>query len=235
MKTQPWPGMLRVTMSPPCARTALRAIESPSPKPVRSRPRRCPNGWNSSPPPSGRPPHSSSTSIRRRASAVRTLRTTRLPGRVYLNALFKMFVTAEASSWGSALTAARRATRLDDELDSPILRLQTGVDGEVVDECLYRHPFTPLELCVQADVRQGTVHEHGQVREAPAQYGPRTPVDGDRASLQDGKREVGGVQHVPNFVRHFAGSFEFISGRAFSRHAAVLGHRFRDGSIETPI
>src|ERR1051325_5188025 len=45
-KIQPWPGMLSTWISPPCSRTACRAIESPRPRPVRSRPRRSPNGWN---------------------------------------------------------------------------------------------------------------------------------------------------------------------------------------------
>ena len=43
MKTQPLSGILRVWMSPPCALTTFRAIESPRPRPVRSRPRRLPN------------------------------------------------------------------------------------------------------------------------------------------------------------------------------------------------
>jgi hypothetical protein len=43
MKTQPLPGMLRMRISPPCARTAFRAIESPRPRPDRSLPRRSPN------------------------------------------------------------------------------------------------------------------------------------------------------------------------------------------------
>jgi hypothetical protein len=34
------PGILHTAMSPPCARTAVRAIDSPSPRPVRSGPRR---------------------------------------------------------------------------------------------------------------------------------------------------------------------------------------------------
>jgi hypothetical protein len=41
MKTQPLPGILRI--SPPCALTAFRAIESPRPRPDRSLPRRSPN------------------------------------------------------------------------------------------------------------------------------------------------------------------------------------------------
>src|SRR5687768_13124317 len=43
MKMQPLPGILRMRMSPPCARTAFRAIESPRPRPDRSLPRRLPN------------------------------------------------------------------------------------------------------------------------------------------------------------------------------------------------
>jgi hypothetical protein len=43
MKTQPLPGILRVLISPPCALTAFRAIESPRPRPDRSLPRRSPN------------------------------------------------------------------------------------------------------------------------------------------------------------------------------------------------
>jgi hypothetical protein len=39
-KTQPLPGMLRVTISPPWAETAFRAMDSPRPSPLRSDPRR---------------------------------------------------------------------------------------------------------------------------------------------------------------------------------------------------
>ena len=42
VKTQPLPGRLRMRISPPCARTAFRAIESPRPRPDRSLPRRSP-------------------------------------------------------------------------------------------------------------------------------------------------------------------------------------------------
>jgi hypothetical protein len=42
LKTQPLPGILRTSISPLCARTAFRAIESPRPSPDRSLPRRSP-------------------------------------------------------------------------------------------------------------------------------------------------------------------------------------------------
>ena len=42
-KTQPLSGKFRIWMSPPCALTAFRAIESPKPRPVRSPPLRSPN------------------------------------------------------------------------------------------------------------------------------------------------------------------------------------------------
>ena len=44
VKMQPFPGMLRTWMSPAFARTAWRAIASPSPRPERSAPRRSPKG-----------------------------------------------------------------------------------------------------------------------------------------------------------------------------------------------
>jgi hypothetical protein len=40
-KTHPLPGILRTRMSPLCARTAFRAIDSPRPRPERSVPRLC--------------------------------------------------------------------------------------------------------------------------------------------------------------------------------------------------
>src|SRR5687767_7777031 len=49
VKTQPCPGMLRMVTSPRCDRIALRAIDSPSPRPVRSLPRRSPKGAKGSP------------------------------------------------------------------------------------------------------------------------------------------------------------------------------------------
>ena len=48
-KVQPTPGALRMTTSPPCARTAFRAIDRPRPSPERSRPRRSPTARPRSP------------------------------------------------------------------------------------------------------------------------------------------------------------------------------------------
>ena len=46
-------GVTSDAIGKPLALTALRAIDSPRPSPVRSRPRRSPNDWNGSPCPSG--------------------------------------------------------------------------------------------------------------------------------------------------------------------------------------
>src|SRR4051812_48811663 len=62
-KTQPLPGTSRTEIVPPCASTLSRAIESPSPSPLRS-PDACTKGLNSAAAvPGSSPPHSSSTSI----------------------------------------------------------------------------------------------------------------------------------------------------------------------------
>ncbi len=95
---QPLPGVLRTSMSPPCALTALRAIDSPKPSPVRFFARRSPNGRNSSPVPAGIPPQESCTSIATRVPFARARMTTLPPRGEYLKALLNKFVTADASS-----------------------------------------------------------------------------------------------------------------------------------------
>src|SRR5690606_35155007 len=69
LKTQPWPGRSRAASRPWLASTLRREMDRPRPSPLRSSPR-CSYGANkASASPSGRPPHSSLTSIRIRSAA----------------------------------------------------------------------------------------------------------------------------------------------------------------------
>jgi hypothetical protein len=78
VNTQPLPGRLRTRSEPPFASTPRRLIPRPRPKPDRS-PLRCSNSRNrSSASPGGRPPHSSSTSIKTRAADENVVSETRL-------------------------------------------------------------------------------------------------------------------------------------------------------------
>jgi hypothetical protein len=78
VNTQPLPGRLRTRSEPPFASTPRRLIPRPRPKPDRS-PFRCSNSRNrSSASPGGRPPHSSSTSIKTRAADENVFSETRL-------------------------------------------------------------------------------------------------------------------------------------------------------------
>lgn len=104
-KMQPTPGRFLKLISPPYVRTAFRAIESPSPRPLRSYFRRSAKARNGSVWASAMPPHSSSTSMSTRFSSRSARNVTVPPAGVYLNALFSRFMTAEATSCGSALTA----------------------------------------------------------------------------------------------------------------------------------
>src|SRR4030095_8206806 len=78
VNTQPLPGRLRTRSEPPFASTPRRLIPRPRPKPDRS-PLRCSNSRNrSSASRGGRPPHSSSTSIKTRAADENVFSETRL-------------------------------------------------------------------------------------------------------------------------------------------------------------
>src|SRR5450759_4461964 len=86
VKTHPVPGMLRTSSEPPLASTPRWQIARPRPRPVRSPPR-CSNGRNRARgSPGGRPPHSSSTSIRTRSASADDRSDTCPPGGVNLNA-----------------------------------------------------------------------------------------------------------------------------------------------------
>ena len=131
------------------------------------------------------PPHSSSTSIRRCASSFAVRPQHDAPaGAVNLKALFKRFVTADASICGSALTAHVGSPGSIANCSAAGLGVEAARDGDVVEEGRDRDPLAPLLIGGNPDVGQRAVDEVAQTHQAPAQHRPGAAVDGDGAPLQ---------------------------------------------------
>ena len=123
--TQPWPGILRTWMSPPCALMALRAIERPRPRPDRSAPAAIAENLKQVPLVL-RKTSALVFELRRPAvpSSARAPSTTRPPGGVFSKALCKRFIDGGREELRVALETQVRIDACDPELNVPVLSME---------------------------------------------------------------------------------------------------------------
>ena len=144
-----------------------------------------------------------------RSPSPRARSTTRPPAGVNLKPLFNKFITAEASSCGSALTASRGSTSPIVELQPAEFRVEAARVRDLVEKRPERYALLPPDVRRHANVRQRAVDQVAQVDEAAAQHRAGAAVDRDRAALERVKGEQRRVEVVPDLVSELPGAFDF--------------------------